>query len=537
MIASLPGYLSLAALTGLTLASITRPNPGAWWQHRLIFAALSGLTILAAHAPVLAFRQELANPDEAQLLAGALTLRHDFAPWRSVDLSTAGPLSVLPLLLVPVDFLSARWCAALCSAAAITACFLALTGVRDNLPARVATLPVAAFFVFMQSIEFFQFSTEHVAAVLLAAAAWIWLVASSGGEKSPAAGPAFALGLCLGAAIMAKLQSAPCAAWLAVATGSLLLLDRRIAWTRRLALLSVQAAGCFFVPLGFLVLAATQGVVPDLLHSYGLNNVQYVTTIDHGGAAGYQPAMIWGLNYLLKPGFAVGLACLATALTFTPAERRAVLVTVGLLLCAIVAVILPGRGFGHYWFFVFGPMLLASGTLLGPAVRWLGTRGPSMQRVALLALGPVLLALPVHHRLATSRDTVLARDLSGRPTVQAAGEKMRELARPGDTLTVWGWRAELHVYSQLAQGTREAHTQWLIQDIPQRDYYRRRFLADLTRTQPRFIADAVGPRGFGFTDRTAAGHEIFPAFAEWLTQHYHYLGETDDVRLYVRQGN
>lgn len=537
MFSSLSGYLALGALTGLALATIARPAGGAWWQGRAVFAVLLALTIVAAYAPVLNFRHELANPDEAQLLAGALTLRHDFAPWRSVDLSTAGPLSVLPLLIVSVDFLSARWCAALCSATAITICFLALTSVRDNLPARIATLPVAAFFVFMQSIEFFQFSTEHLATVLLVAAAWIWLAASAAGEKSPAVGPAFALGLCLGAAVMSKLQSAPCAAWLAVATGSLLLLDGRIPWSRRLAVLSVQAAGCLFVPLGFVLLATAQSVMPDLFNSYCVNNVQYVTRINNGAAAGYQPAMIWGLNYLLKPVFAVGLACLATAPTFTPAERRTALVTVGLLLCAILAVILPGRGFGHYWFFVFGPVLLASGTVLGPAVRWLGAYGPRVHRAALLALGPVLLALPVNHRFAAGRDTVLAREMTGRPTVQEAGEKLRTLARPGDTLAVWGWRAELHVYSQLPQGTREAHTQWLIQDIPQRDYYRQRFLADLARTKPRFIADAVGPRGFGFTDRNTAGHETFPAFSDLLAQRYHYLGETGDVRLYVRHDN
>lgn len=537
MNSSLPGYLALAVLSAVSLASLARPATGVWWQRRPVFAAMLALTIVAAHAPVLNFRQELANPDEAQLLAGALTLRHEFAPWRSVDLSTAGPLSVLPLLILPADFLSARWSAALCAAAAITVCFLALTTVRDNLPARIATLPVAAFFVFMQRIEFFQFSTEHVAIVVLASAAWIWLAASAGGEKSPAAGPAFALGLCLGAAIMAKLQSAPCAVWLAVATGVLLLLDARIPWSRRLAILSLEAAGCFVVPMAFFLLAMAQGVVPDLLKSYGLNNVQYVTDINHTGATGYQPAMIWGLNYLLKPVYIVGFACLATALSFTPAERRTVLVTVGLLLCAILAVILPGRGFGHYWFFVFGPLLLASGTVLAPAARWLGSRGPGLQRTVLLALGPVLLALPVNHRLTSSRDDVLARQLTDRPTVQAAGEKLRELARPGDTLTVWGWRAELHVYSQLPQATREAHTQWLIQEVPQRDYYRRRFLTDLARTQPRFVADAVGPRGFGFTDRTTAGHEIFPAFSAWLAQHYRELGETGDVRLYVRHGN
>ena len=64
------------------------------------------------------------------------------------------------------------------------------------------------------------------------------------------------------------------------------------------------------VPLGFMLLAMAQGVLPDLLNSYGLNNLHYVTTIGPARTFSYQPAMVWGLNYLLKPMGAVVLSCL-----------------------------------------------------------------------------------------------------------------------------------------------------------------------------------------------------------------------------------
>jgi len=534
MTPSLPGYAALAALTGLALWSAARP--GGWAQHRALFAALLALTIIAAHAPTLGWRDELPNPDEAQLLAGALTLQHHFAPWLSVDLSTAGPVSVLPLLPLPVNFQIARWLAALCAATAVVFSWLALTSARDHPVARIVALPVAAFFVFMESIELFQFSTEHVAAVLLAGAAWIWLAATAGGDQPSGRAALAGFGLCLGAAFMAKLQSAPCGAWLALAAGGLVLGDSRLTWSRRSACFAALLAGCAVAPVFFFLLAAAQGVLPDLLNSYVRNNFQYVTDMPRG-STGYQPGMIWGLNYLLKPVGGLLLVGLLFVGGFTPAERRTSFLLLGGLAAAITAIVLPGRGSGHYWLFVFGPVLLAFGSVALPAWRRLAAHPsvrPAWRRWAPPGLALLLLGLPLAHRLRSSRDEALTGTMGRVSSVREAGEKLRGLARRGDTLTVWGWRAELHVHSQLPQGTREAHTQWLIEPVPQQAYYRRRFLGDLAHTRPRFIADAVGPQGFAYTDRAASGHETFAELNRLLARDYNYIGETAGVRLYIR---
>src|SRR5882724_7824274 len=55
------------------------------------FALLLLVCLLAWRWPPLLYNQEL-NPDEAQLIAGAVTLAHDPVFWRSVDGGTAGPL-------------------------------------------------------------------------------------------------------------------------------------------------------------------------------------------------------------------------------------------------------------------------------------------------------------------------------------------------------------------------------------------------------------------------------------------------------------
>jgi len=532
-------YVALTALTLLALWPLWSSRPAAWWNGRAAFAGLLLLTIMVAHAPTLDRREELLNPDESQLLAGALTLREHFAPWLSVDLSTAGPVSVLPLLLIPANYVSARWLAAWLAAAAVVFCWLALTSTGDDALTRVAALPVATFFAFMQDTELFQFSTEHVAALLLAIAIWLWMSATAGGENPLKRGPALGLGVCLGSAVMAKLQSAPGAAWLALAAGGLALLDSRLAWSRRLTVFAYLVAGATCVPAFFAFLATAQGVLPDLVQSYALNNLHYVGSMKHErtGILGYQPAVVWGLNYLLKPVGILMLACLAAGRKFSATERRIATVSLGLLVASIVAVALPGRGSRHYWFFVLGPVVLAFGSVARPAWRCLSARLPGSaanQRWVIVGLVPLLLGLPVAHRLRTNRDEALAGVLTQIPTVASAGQKLRELARPGDKLTVWGWRPELYVYSGLPQGTREAHTEWLIEAIPLRDYYRQRFLGDFTRVKPRFFADAVGTGSYTYPDRTRASHETFAALRELINRDYDYIGEIDTVRIYTR---
>jgi hypothetical protein len=535
------GYVVLTALTILALWPLGNSRPAAWWNGRGAFAGLLLLTIMVAYAPALDRREELLNPDESQLIAGALTLRGHFAPWLSVDLSTAGPVSVLPLLLTPANYVSARWLAALLVAAAVVFCWLALTSTGDDALTRVAALPVATFFAFMQDTELFQYSTEHVAALLLAIAVWLWMSATAGGENPLKRGPALGLGVCVGAAVMAKLQSAPGAAWLALAPGGLALLDSRLAWSRRLTVFACLMAGTACVPVFFIVLAAAQGALPDLVQSYVLNNLHYVGSMKHErtGILGYQPAVVWGLNYLLKPVGILMLACLAAGRKFSGAERRIAIVSLGLLVASIAAVALPGLGSRHYWFFVLGPVVLAFGSVACPAWRCLRARLPgsaARQRWVIAGLVPLLLCLPVAHRLRTNRDEALAGVLTQIPTVVGAGQKLHELARPGDKLTVWGWRSELYVYSGLPQGTREAHTEWLIEAIPLRDYYRQRFLGDFMRVQPRFFADAVGTGSFTYPDRAKAGHETFAALRELINRDYDYIGEIDTVRIYTRHG-
>ncbi len=92
MAAAVPGGILLVGLVAWTLRDALRRDaaPLAGWKWWLVAA----LTMLAFRWPVVWTPHQL-NPDESQLIAGAITLRHDPVFWRSVDGSTAGPFGFL----------------------------------------------------------------------------------------------------------------------------------------------------------------------------------------------------------------------------------------------------------------------------------------------------------------------------------------------------------------------------------------------------------------------------------------------------------
>src|SRR3954470_24047703 len=97
------------------IANAPRRDPATKTQSRrqeILFALLVLGVLLAWRWPFLLSADEY-NPDESQLIAGAITLRIDPVPWRSVDGFTSGPLNFYPLLVprlfgLPLDYFTAR---------------------------------------------------------------------------------------------------------------------------------------------------------------------------------------------------------------------------------------------------------------------------------------------------------------------------------------------------------------------------------------------------------------------------------------------
>lgn len=202
-----------------------------------------------------------------------------------------------------------------------------------------------------------------------------------------------------------------------------------------------------------------------------------------------------------------------------------------LLLAGIVMTVAGLRFFPRYYFALLPALTIAAarGVCL-PRRRWV---------TALLA---VALAVPavrfgVRHVATLRAEPRAMRDLAMGTDARDAALLIRQLARPGDTLLVWGYRPELNVLAGLPGATRFLDSQPLTGVIADRHLTASTSVApelaarhrqQLTATRPTFIADGLGPLNASL----AIGQ--YEDLREWLAQ-YEPVGGTAGVRIYRRR--
>lgn len=91
-----------------------------------------------------------------------------------------------------------------------------------------------------------------------------------------------------------------------------------------------------------------------------------------------------------------------------------------------------------------------------------------------------------------------------------------------------------HVETQMPQGTAENHSERCIYPHPLRQKYYERFLSDLQKNQPKVFVDAVGPNSLWLNDPATQAHEKFPELKAFISEHYHFVGEVEHTRVYIR---
>jgi len=222
----------------------------------------------------------------------------------------------------------------------------------------------------------------------------------------------------------------------------------------------------------------------------------------------------------LSTAWAVGLAGALAGATLRR-ER-------GVRLAALI-VFLPltwiHPAFRHFQFLYYavGAVALAGELIRTP--RW---RLPLL--FALLFLLPTACLLHYGNRY---RGT-LADSLAASQHPSAVVARLRETARTGDRLAVWGWAPEVAFDSGLPLGTREPETHVATLPGPRQASYRARFLRDLEANRPRFFLDSTGPANFFYPDRARYGLGSDPALAAFVAARYVPCWEGDGLTLYER---
>lgn len=505
-----------------------------WFEWALIGC------LFAWRWPVL-FAAHTLNPDEAQQIAGAITLTHDPVFWRSVDGSTAGPLNfyvlTLPALVgAPLDFFFARLLGLLMIAGSLVILHRTLAGEVGAAVAAPATLAAMLAFALTTDWDFLHLSSEHLSVLMSTAAAALWWRARPG-AGGHSLGRWAAAGFVAGMLPWAKLQAAPFAALFGGA--AVLVAAVRSKATPRGAWLEFGAyAGGFALPSALaLILIFVAGVQSDFWFSYITRNVQYA---DQG----------WDLSFVLSemvrlttplwtyPTFVVGCAVLAvTGMTGSLLRRQRpasfAIAAAVFALTAIVVVFSPRRGFPHYLLFSIVPLAALAGAASPGILSWPHRAAARRALLVALVLGSVSL---VGGRLAQPTSFMIGQLAEHwRHPFSPLALKVRGAAQPGDSIAVWGWMTEIYVQCALPQAVRDAHSQRQIESGPTQRYYRERYLADFLQHRPAFFIDAVGDGAFGFQDRGVYAHETFPALARIIRADYVLVSDETHARLYVRR--
>ena len=527
-----PGWILLLLAVGWSLRSAAEATPAPslgwkWW-------ALTAVTLLCFRWPMLWVQHQL-NPDESQLIAGALTLRHDPVFWRSVDGGTAGPLDYFPLL--PAAWADGFASYAVARLIALGVVFGAVVFAGETLAllagaalARLVVLPALAAVAFTTSPDLAHYSTELLPALLLAAAGY----AAVRQSRAPSPRGLWLIALLLGGVPWAKLQAAPLAGamWVLVAVH-----ENRSGRPRSLLPL---IAGVLLPAVFWFGAALLTGQIEHLVTPYLLGNLAYVGTPHFSwlevAAGQWQNALSDGYLGFWLAGAALCLVPLAVwHFRSAPAASRSAALTATLLFAIGVFVALaPRRPSAHHLQLLPLPLLWLTGTAL--ALAWPRETNSTPGRKRLWLAG-VFLVCTLGPQLAwrvAGIDSYAAINAAGiSPARRELSRLVRTYSAPGEALAVWGWRCSLYVEAGRPQATRQAQAEPQLREGPLQPYFLRRYLEDFTAARPPVVADAVGPGNFAFDDRARA-HECFPPLRQWVQAHYTQVADLDGTRLYVR---
>ena len=208
-------------------------------------------------------------------------------------------------------------------------------------------------------------------------------------------------------------------------------------------------------------------------------------------------------------------------------DRRAIWRWGGWLALALIGVAAGLRFFPRYYFLPLPVVALM-------AARGFATLGRARLAVGLLLIVPVVRFGPSYVAAASNprwRDAAMDRDS------RDAAAIIRQTARPGDTLFVWGYRPELFVYTGLPAGTMYLDSQpltgvpadrHLTQSIPLETTEARRRRAELVELPPPdIVADGLSAYN------PALAMTRYPELAAWM-EHYALAGRTGETAIYRR---
>jgi hypothetical protein len=557
--------LSLVALLASAWVGYAYPQARRAFARPGVFLALCVLTTLLWRLPAL-LHYEL-NCDESQVIAAARTLIHDPYYWVSVDLGSHGPLPAYALLLphlfgLEIDLAATR----LTGLALLLGCLISLYGLfRTVYPegvARLLTLPFALFLATITYPDMAAYNAEQPTIFLLLLGA-CFAVRAGAVEVRNRPLLLFGAGVALGLVPFSKLQGVPIAAAVTLSLAGWLIQSggRRPAVVKPLL---AHAAGLLAPALAWAVVYGTKGALALAWDAYIGYNLAY---------ADRHPipllARAWELrSYYAKHLFvtspfwycwllssaAIGAWLLARGkkekVVAERPEQRPVAPSLvpGAALCllaAVYAILKPGNGFPHYFYFLLPPVAALSGAVWGPALV-AGRRGGATFRG--YAVCCVLLPLTLHGALLHKRGwKTQSFQVEARERTDAAAA-IRAHLRPGEPLGMWGHDTRYYAMADAEPASRYSSTcmiDMFAREMQKQDRVARvtpgqrrgerilnTYLDDLKRTRPRVFIDTLPPDA-KTDDGALCDYTAFPPLRAWIERNYAPVGTVEGVRIFI----
>ncbi|WP_247237037.1 hypothetical protein [Telluribacter sp. SYSU D00476] len=530
-----------------------RTSTTSWLRKDALFIGLILVGVWVLRIPTLVYSH--LDVDESDWIAGAATFYTDPYFWLSVDGTTSGPLSIIPLSLIPLFGGSLSYAAVRLFALtlyvlpSLLCLYLGLRNLYNVRIADVVIIPLATIVAMAHSLS--AYNGEFAIMFLTSLSLYFYSKSISGRYSTLYY---WGAGFVIGMLAYSKPQAIPLG--MIIALGYL--------WKINADKRQIKTTGAFVLgglsPTLLVALYLTlTNLWEDFINSYILNNLFY------GGVEGafgntystwkiisktldYVTALpeysFWMLSGLFS--FLLGITMLYSQRRMLGRElTRELAFAVVMLVVAFFCAVKPLTFFYHYQNMLIIPVAWMCGTagaclyhlIQLPSVAATPVR-PFMVRVGVPIFFIVTMGFSViqtiHHWEAPS---LLIGTEHYAPTKES--EIISRFAQPNERMATWGWNTALFVDTGLLQGTRDGHTHYHMSPIKLQTYYLERYVRDLKRNKPKVVVETFqgySALTFGADGRREFGLENYPLVYNYVKQHYELKADIDGkTRVFVRK--
>ncbi|HEV7349241.1 hypothetical protein [Telluribacter sp.] len=541
------------ALWLLLLYFRQKTSGASWLRSDVLFLGSLLLGVCLLRLPVLTYAH--LDVDESDWLVGAATFYTDPYFWLSVDGTTSGPLSIIPLSLIPLLGGTLSYTAVRLFAITLyilPALLFLYLAVRNSYGIRIAdivVIPLASIMAIAQNLN--AYNGEFAILFLTALSFYLYSKDFTGRYSTLFY---WGAGFVVGMFAYSKPQAIPLG--MIIAVGYLWKIWSTQGQLRPAAAFVVGGLSPSLLVALYLTL---NGLWEDFINSYILNNLFY------GGVEGaysntYSFGMIiskmldyltsqpeysfWMLTGLLS--FLLGVVMLLTQRFALGRYLSRELAFAALMLAvAFFCTVKPLTFFYHYQNMLLVPVAWMCATAAACVYQLvqLGSEGSGQVRAFMgRVVVPIFLIITVwfstiqsvQHNVGTTSFIGTKYDIRSKEA-----KIISRYARPNEKMATWGWNTPLFVDTGLLQGTRDGHTHYHMSPIKLQSYYLERYVEDLKRNKPKVVVETFqgySALTFGADGRGEFGLENYPVVYNYVKEHYELKADIDGkTRVFVRK--